>query len=1005
MGKAKIFKKEWLIVGVIILTMKSIASPASTVRGVVTDSLTSKTLVGANVFLVGTALGSATDIEGNYRIESVPAGNYILRVTYIGYKNKEYNVVVPEDGTVIQDVKLSPDVIRGQEVIVRGQAIGQAAAINQQITSATIINVVSEEKIQELPDANAAEAIGRLPGVSVLRSGGEANKVVLRGLSDKYSAITIDGVRIASTDVDARGVDLSVISQGSLAGIELHKALTSDKDADAIAGAVNLVTKKAPEKRLLRLDSKGSYNSLENSADQYDFNFRYGERFWHNLLGVQITANAEKRIRSREYYDVDYNKNLNNWTDWEISDLALYYTDEIRKRQGAGLMLDFSTPDGGVIRFNNIYNFTERDYTEYYRSYSSTEMAEYEVRDRIREIKAINSYIQGDNYILGLNLNWGLSYAESQTENPFDYEVTFQEPSVTVGDSIIAGMRRVPVGFKGPLESLPDYAVNNFKKAYLYSAFYRTEEADEIDRNVFLNISKKYTLSSSISGEIKTGGKYKDKSRSRSNTELFAPYYNVNYCYYERLEDGSIVPKDFTGTAFENLETEGGKILTTNFLHETPRGRELFDLYRLYPLIDKNSMRELWELGENGVSDTLGSLPEYYENKEPNVHYYDINERITSGYLMNTFNFGQSVTWIAGLRVESEDNIYKSRYCPTELSGFPVPSGPILDTTATHKEIVWLPNTHLNVRVTDFMSIRGAAYRALARPDFNRRLANYVARRRGTFYEGNNFTVGNPGLRAAKAWNYELNTSFYGDKIGLFSVSTFYKDIEDMYHIMNGLVFEGTEVLDSLGIKFIPSYVKAGQPYALIYPYNSTKPTRVWGVEVEHQANMRFLPGLLKNIVLNYNFSFVKSETWIPSVRIDTSWVTVPGLPFPMPKYIYRVQEDKRKLEEQPEFFGNFAIGYDIKGFSIRLSMFHQGEFYRSYSPNRRSDLLQNSFTRWDLAIKQQITKGISLMLNINNLTNTKEGTSLVDRIDHRTDINNEETYGLTADLGLRIEF
>ncbi|HPY00822.1 MAG TPA: carboxypeptidase-like regulatory domain-containing protein, partial [Candidatus Marinimicrobia bacterium] len=177
MGKAKIFKKEWLIVGVIILTMKSIASPASTVRGVVTDSLTSKTLVGANVFLVGTALGSATDIEGNYRIESVPAGNYILRVTYIGYKNKEYNVVVPEDGTVIQDVKLSPDVIRGQEVIVRGQAIGQAAAINQQITSATIINVVSEEKIQELPDANAAEAIGRLPGVSVLRSGGEANKV------------------------------------------------------------------------------------------------------------------------------------------------------------------------------------------------------------------------------------------------------------------------------------------------------------------------------------------------------------------------------------------------------------------------------------------------------------------------------------------------------------------------------------------------------------------------------------------------------------------------------------------------------------------------------------------------------------------------------------------------------------------------------------------------------------------------------------------------------------
>ncbi len=62
----------------------------------------------------------------------------------------------------------------------------------------------------------------------------------MRGLSDKYSTITVDGVRIASTDEESRGVDLSTISQGSLAGIELYKALTPDMDADAIAGSVNL---------------------------------------------------------------------------------------------------------------------------------------------------------------------------------------------------------------------------------------------------------------------------------------------------------------------------------------------------------------------------------------------------------------------------------------------------------------------------------------------------------------------------------------------------------------------------------------------------------------------------------------------------------------------------------------------------------------------------------------------------------------------------------------------
>ena len=80
------------------------------------------------------------------------------------------------------DIQLSPDVIEGEEVVITGQLLGQVLAINQQLTSNNIVNVVSEEKIQELPDMNAAEVIGRLPGVALQRSGGEANKIILRGL-------------------------------------------------------------------------------------------------------------------------------------------------------------------------------------------------------------------------------------------------------------------------------------------------------------------------------------------------------------------------------------------------------------------------------------------------------------------------------------------------------------------------------------------------------------------------------------------------------------------------------------------------------------------------------------------------------------------------------------------------------------------------------------------------------------------------------------------------------
>lgn len=993
---------QWIILG--LFCIPEIVYGRGSLRGIVSDSLTSKPLTGANVFLEGTSLGQATDIEGVYRIERIPAGSYILNVRYIGYQSKKIAVDIQEDLKIEMNILMPPDIIHGKEVVVTGQFVGQAAAINQQVTSNTIVNVVSEEKIQELPDANAAEAIGRLPGVSVLRIGGEASRVVLRGLSDQYSSITIDGVRIASTDSSSRGVDLSTISQGSLAGIELYKALTPDKDGDAIAGSVNLVTKKAPEERLIRMDSKGIYNGLEKSANQYDFNFRYGERFWHNLLGVQVTANAEKRIRSREYYDIDYNNNLDGkYGNWQIDDLSLYYTDEDRKRYGGGLMLDFTTPDQGTIRFNNIYNFTERDYVEYYRNYPDAEVVLYSIRDREQQVRTYNSYLQGNNYLLGLKLNWGLSYAESQTDYPYDFELDFVEPSA-LGDNneTISGMVSIPTGFKGPVEDISDYACNNFEKAYLYSGFYRTQEASEIDRNAFLNVARDYTLTSWLSGELKAGGKFRDKSRFRSDSELFAPYYNVSYCMYEKLADGTIVPKDLTGTFLENIQTEGGKVLLANFLGNTPQSRDLFGLYRLYPLIQQDALRELWTLGQNGVSNEVGSLPEFYPNREPEVDYYNITERVKSAYLMNTLNIGQKITWIAGIRVESEDNDYKTRFCPTELSGFPVPTGPILDTTATHKETLWLPNTHLNIKVADFMSIRGAAYRAIARPDFSSRLPNYVARRQGTFFSGNNFTFGNPDLEAAKAWNYEINASFFGKNIGLFSVSGYYKEIDDMYHMMNGLVFEGRGALDSLKISYIPSFVAVGQPYSLYYPYNSTKDTKVWGVEIEHQADLRFLPGLLKNLVLSYNVSFVRSETWIPSVRIDTTYKTVLGMQKPV--YHYSVQETKQKLEEQPELFGNVAVGYDIAGFTVRLSLFHQGEFYRSYSPSRRSDLLQNSYTRLDLAVKQKINDNISLMLNVNNLTNAAESTSLIDRIDNRTFMNNEEIYGLSANLGVRIE-
>lgn len=236
---------------ILILSLSS--SFAAQIHGKVTDGASGTALAGANVFLKGTAIGTTTDLEGSYSINNAPEGDFVLVATYIGYKRYESSISIQGDRKITQNIKMIYTMVSMNEIQITAQREGQVAAINQQISSDQIVNVVSQERIQELPDANAAEAIGRLPGVAVRRSGGEAQKVLIRGLDAKFATITLNGIEIPATNSENRDVDLSVLSQDALAGIEVYKSLTPDQDADAIAGTVNLLTAKRPAAAMCRL--------------------------------------------------------------------------------------------------------------------------------------------------------------------------------------------------------------------------------------------------------------------------------------------------------------------------------------------------------------------------------------------------------------------------------------------------------------------------------------------------------------------------------------------------------------------------------------------------------------------------------------------------------------------------------------------------------------------------------------------------------------------------------
>ena len=235
---------------VMILCFASgVLAASSSIEGSVKDAQTGHPLPAATVFLKGTSFGASTDLNGRYEIRDVPPGTYTFRVSYVGYKTREIRVTLAEGEKARREFKLEPVGVQGKNVLVTAQASGQAQAINQELSSDNIISAVSAAKIRQLPDENAAESVGRLPGVFVLRSGGEGYAVVIRGMAPQYNEVTINGIEMGSSNPSNRSTNLSMVSSNMLEGIQVSKTVTPDMDANVIGGVVNFDMREAQVKK------------------------------------------------------------------------------------------------------------------------------------------------------------------------------------------------------------------------------------------------------------------------------------------------------------------------------------------------------------------------------------------------------------------------------------------------------------------------------------------------------------------------------------------------------------------------------------------------------------------------------------------------------------------------------------------------------------------------------------------------------------------------------------
>ena len=504
---------------VALISWTSGAAQSGGVQGLVTDG--EDVLIGASVFVESSpAIGTMTNSEGRFLLKLVPVGTQQIVVSYIGYERQTVEVEIVEGEITKIDVEMLAIGVEGEEVVISAQRRGQTQAINQQLQDDRIASIVSADKIQELPDVNAAEAIGRLPGVSLNRSGGEGQKVVIRGLEPKFSAITINGVRLPSNSSTDRSVDLSLIAPEVLAGIEVFKSPLPDMDAEALGGTVNLRFSKAPEKPRLLVKGLWGYNDLESQLMDYKGVVQVSNRIFENKVGVIAQGSVERFNRSGDFITYNWRQgrtdSLGN-TEILGNNLRTEDRNEIRKRYNGSLALDYDLNPRHRFSFFGVYSQTDRDQFRNVEIYDPSEPAiELEGTGIENSLSLYSLSLFGEHEIGIVTLDWSLSNSRSLGETPYNFSLEFFD-NVNVFD-VGLNADSHPRNFLGA-------ANPNLETTILYGGEAIDSRTQENTNTALINLSIPVKIADWLTADVKVGGKYYQVDRERDVSVMAEGFY------------------------------------------------------------------------------------------------------------------------------------------------------------------------------------------------------------------------------------------------------------------------------------------------------------------------------------------------------------------------------------------------------------------------------------------------------------------------------------------------
>ncbi len=923
-------------------------------RGKISDG--TNYLTGVSVQMKYPSKIVVTDAEGSFQISGLVPGSIEISFSIIGYKSLIKSILL--DGTTkkfdLGTIILNEAREELKSVIVGGNtASSQIRALAIKKSSLSYMDVLAADNIGKLPDRNAAEAVQRLPSVSVNRYHGEANTASVRGTPYAWSSTLYNGTRLPSANFGSRNTALDAIPSEMIQFIQLSKIITPEMEGDAIGGSINFVTRSAPAKRTFNISAAGGYNQ-KAQENTYNISGSYGDRLFKGKLGFLVAASIWKRNFSADEVVVDYNLAAANAAQrYAINTINAKRYLGYRETNAVNFVADYNFNSNNKIytrivqdRFDDVRPVTESFYEFSRRRYR------YSYRYSFYET-ALKGYEVGGNHQFSSNFktDWRLS----------SYDMTYV---LNTPPGMPSDKKGLPIAQF--YQSLAGNFGNRSADGLIYNTFDATDKigidplqvdpkltnpADVIDPTklrlqqmiIFQLDQRDYDKVATINNQIdiskkfqlRFGGKYRNKTFSGGQTPL---------AYLAQSSLG--IPNTAPQKTLSQLTTEQFKSGSTYFSEiNNP-----FKNFMINPLT-KDQLFQIFTpefFNANNIGD-------YSAASNPTTKYSG-TENVTASYIMGVFEVDTTLKIIGGFRNEyTSITINSAKYDNVAKSLTPV------SRTSNYNSL--LPMIQLKYSPLSNMNLRAAYTKTLSRANLPDLSPSEIVDITGGQPR---ITRGNPDLNPTYSNNLDLIGELFLENIGQITGGVFYKKISN--YIFRDLFIENINNTN----------------YFVTQPKN-LKSASILGFEAGITKRFSRLKGLWGGFGIDFNFSIINSKLEVPRYSSSGQLVAT----------------DKTSLPNQSSLLYNAAIFYEKYGVTVRLAGNFRGKSLESINQSLGPDyyLYVNDNLTVDFSAAYSITKNLKFFTEIRNLTNEPFRQYLGN---NQSRITNSEWFSVNGQAGIR---